>query len=179
MAKRHPFKKTKPGEPIPVTARQLESFMLEHNGRFNSRDYDKLERMELTESPVRDAIVALQAERDDIGAKIYDPDQVREILEELTNQLDSLADKMKGADSWQKDQLVRKLVTNLEINNKNEVSFRWKKPLENVFNQALKNRTRFISRRLRGVADKSHTPKCANYFSKMSSRATFTPVNFR
>ena len=41
------------------------------------------------------------------------------------------------------DQLVRKLVTNLEINNKNEVSFRWKKPLENVFNQALKNRTRF------------------------------------
>ena len=47
MAKRHPFKKTKPGEPIPVTARQLESFMLEHNGRFNSRDYDKFERMEL------------------------------------------------------------------------------------------------------------------------------------
>ena len=54
MAKRHPFKKTKPGEPIPVTARQLESFMLEHNSRFNSRDYDKFERMELTESPVRD-----------------------------------------------------------------------------------------------------------------------------
>ena len=54
MAKRHPFKKTKPGEPIPVTARQLESFMLEHNDRFNSRDYDKLERMEVMESPVRD-----------------------------------------------------------------------------------------------------------------------------
>ena len=30
--------------------------MLEHNGRFNSRDYDKFERMELMESPVRDAI---------------------------------------------------------------------------------------------------------------------------
>lgn len=41
MAKRRPFKKVKPGEPIPVTARQLESFMLEHNGKFNSRDYDK------------------------------------------------------------------------------------------------------------------------------------------
>lgn len=94
----------------------------------------------------RDAIAALQAERDDISAKIYDPGQVREILEELTNQLNSLADKMKSADSWQKDQLVRKLVTNLEINNKNEVSFRWKKPLENVFNQALKNRTRFGAR---------------------------------
>ncbi len=90
----------------------------------------------------RDAIAALQAERDDISAKIYDPDQVREILEELTNQLDSLADKMKSADSWQKDQLVRKLVTSLEISNKNEVSFRRKKPLKNVFNQALKNRTR-------------------------------------
>ena len=60
MAKRHIFKKTKPGESIPVTARQLESFMLEHNGRFNSRDYDKFERMELMESPVRDAIHELK-----------------------------------------------------------------------------------------------------------------------
>lgn len=60
MAKRHTFKKTKPGEPIPVTARQLESFMLEHNGRFSSRDYDKFERMELMESPVRDAIHELK-----------------------------------------------------------------------------------------------------------------------
>ncbi|MGN1313083.1 MAG: hypothetical protein ACI4VS_02805 [Candidatus Nanosyncoccaceae bacterium] len=60
MAKRHTFKKVKPGEPIPVTARQLESFMLEHNGGFNSRDYDKFERMELMESPVRDAIHELK-----------------------------------------------------------------------------------------------------------------------
>lgn len=60
MAKRHPFKKAKPGEPIPVTARQLESFMLEYNGRFNSRDCDKIERMELMESPVRDAIHELK-----------------------------------------------------------------------------------------------------------------------
>ena len=60
MAKRHPFKEAKPGEPIPVTARQLESFMLEHNGRFNSRDYNKFERMELTESSVRDAIHELK-----------------------------------------------------------------------------------------------------------------------
>ena len=60
MAKCHTFRKTKPGKPIPVTARQLESFMLEHNGRFNSRDYDKFERMELMESPVRDAIHELK-----------------------------------------------------------------------------------------------------------------------
>ena len=60
MTKRRTFKKAKPGEPISVTARQLESFMLEHNGRFNSRDYDKLERMELMKSPVRDAIHELK-----------------------------------------------------------------------------------------------------------------------
>ena len=60
MTKRHPVKKVKSGEPIPVTARQLESFMLEHNGRFNSRDYDKFERMELAESLVRDAIHELK-----------------------------------------------------------------------------------------------------------------------
>ncbi len=60
MAKRHTFKKVKPSEPIPVTARQLESLMLEHNGKFNSRDYDRLERMELTCSPVRDAVHELK-----------------------------------------------------------------------------------------------------------------------
>ena len=60
MAKRHPFKKAKPGESIPVTARELESFILEHNGRFNSRDYDKLEHMELMESPVCDVIHELK-----------------------------------------------------------------------------------------------------------------------
>ena len=56
MAKSHTFKKIKPGKPIPVTARELESFMLEHKGKFNSREYDKFERMELTYSPVRDAL---------------------------------------------------------------------------------------------------------------------------
>ena len=60
MAKRHTFKKTRPGESIPVTARQLESFMLEHKGKFNSREYDKFERMELIDSPVRDAIHELK-----------------------------------------------------------------------------------------------------------------------
>lgn len=60
MAKRHTFRKTKTGKPIPVTDRELEKFMLEHNGTFNSRDYDKFERMELMESPVRDAIHELK-----------------------------------------------------------------------------------------------------------------------
>ena len=60
MAKRHPFKKVKPGEPIPVTARELENYMIEHNGRFSSHDYDKFERTELMESPVRDAIHELK-----------------------------------------------------------------------------------------------------------------------
>ena len=110
-------------------------------GKDAPEEAKKLVKKQINEC--NDAIVALQAERDEVNDKIFDPDQVQGILEELTNQLDSLADKMKSADSWQKDQLVRKLVTNLEINNKNEVSFRWKKPLENVFNQALKNRTRF------------------------------------
>ena len=77
----------------------------------------------------RNGITALQAERSKIDAKIFDPNQVQEILEELTNQLESLSGKMKSADSWQKDQLARNLLTNLTIDNKNEVSYRWKKPL--------------------------------------------------
>ena len=69
----------------------------------------------------RNDIATLQTERDEIDAKIFDPDQVREILDELTNQLGSIGEKMKSADSWQKDQLARNMLTNLEINNKNEV----------------------------------------------------------
>mgnify|MGYP000971528171 CR=1 FL=1 len=60
MAKRHTFKKVKPGEPIPVTARELHNFLLKHNNKFNSRDYDKFECMELTYSPIRDAIHELK-----------------------------------------------------------------------------------------------------------------------
>ena len=71
--------------------------------------------------------------RDEINNKIFDPDQVQEILDEPTNQLDSLADKMKSGDSWQKDQLARDLFTNLEINNKNEVSYRVKNLLNHCF----------------------------------------------
>ena len=94
----------------------------------------------------RNDIATLQTERDEIDAKIFDPDQVREILDELTNQLDPIGEKMKSGDSWQKDQLVRNLFTNLEISNKNEVSYRWKKPLEPLFNKRINGKTRFGAR---------------------------------
>lgn len=67
-----PIQKTKPGELIPITARQLESFMLEHNGRFNSRDYNKFERMELMESPIRDAIHELKPSLEKTLAQHFD-----------------------------------------------------------------------------------------------------------
>lgn len=91
----------------------------------------------------REDISALQLERGEIEAKIFDPDQIQEILEELTNQLESLSDKMKSGDSWQKDQLARNLFTNLEISNKNEVSYRWKKPLEPLFSKRINGKTCF------------------------------------
>ena len=71
MVKRHPFEKVKPGEPIPVTARQLESFMLEHNGRSNSRNYDKFERMELIESSVRERCRELIDAADEMTRRLY------------------------------------------------------------------------------------------------------------
>lgn len=55
MAKRHIFKKVKPGEPIPVTARQLDSFMLEHKGKFGSLITIYLSAWKLTEPPICDA----------------------------------------------------------------------------------------------------------------------------
>lgn len=44
-------------------------------------------------------IATLQTELDKIDAKIFGPDQVREILDELTSQLDFIDKKMKSADS--------------------------------------------------------------------------------
>ena len=41
----------------------------------------------------RNDITTLQVERDEVDAKFFDPDQVREILDELTNQLDSIGEK--------------------------------------------------------------------------------------
>ena len=46
--------------------------MLEHNGRFNSHDYDKFERMELMESPVRDAIHELKTYSPETLAQRFD-----------------------------------------------------------------------------------------------------------
>jgi len=63
-------------------------------------------------------------------------DQVREILDGLTNQLGSIGEKMKSANSWQKGQLSRNSFKNPEINNKNEASFRWKKSPKHIFNNA-------------------------------------------
>ena len=119
----------------------------------------------------RNDIATLQTERDAIDAKIFDPDQVREILDELTNQLDSLADKMKSADSWQKDQLVRKLVTNLKINNKNEVSFRWKKPLENVLTRLLRTELGLVPETgLEPARHQAYAPK-AYVYTNFTTRA--------
>ena len=89
------------------------------------------------------SIASLQIERDEINNKIFDPDQVQEILDELTNQLDSLADKMKAGDSWQKDQLARNLFTNLEVSDKKEVSYRVRRPLESLLSGRLTEKSRF------------------------------------
>ncbi len=61
MAKRHIFKKSKPGEPIYVTKRQLCNYMNAHKGNLSTRDYEKFKRMELIDSPVRDALWELRS----------------------------------------------------------------------------------------------------------------------
>ena len=48
------------------------------------------------------------------------------------NQLDSLADKMKSDDSWQKDQLTRNLFTNLEINQQKTILYKYKEPFQTL-----------------------------------------------
>lgn len=46
--------------------------MFEHKGKFNSRDYDKFGRMELMESPVRDAIHELKTYSPETLAQRFD-----------------------------------------------------------------------------------------------------------
>lgn len=51
---------SKNNEPICVTARQVETFLYSRNGKLTSRDYDKLMRMKLVKSSVRDVIWELK-----------------------------------------------------------------------------------------------------------------------
>lgn len=65
MAKRRISKKSKPGEPIYVTKRQLCNYMDAHKGNLSTRDYEKFKRMELVDSPVRDALWELRSYSDE------------------------------------------------------------------------------------------------------------------
>ena len=51
---RHIYKESSSGQPIPITARQLEALSDLRNGKLTTRDYEKLKRMELVDSPVRE-----------------------------------------------------------------------------------------------------------------------------
>lgn len=82
----------------------------------------------------RQAIADLQAERDHLAEKIFNPDQVQEVLTELTNNLSSLGFKIRSGDSWQKDQLARKLLTNIELGNQNRLTYRYKSPFSDILN---------------------------------------------
>lgn len=60
MTKRSIYKKTKNGEPIEVTARQLTELYEKHEGVLASRQYNDLKEMVLVDSSVRDAKWALR-----------------------------------------------------------------------------------------------------------------------
>ena len=60
MAKCPLYTELKPGESIPVTKRQLHAFRDSRGGKMTTRDYEKLKRMELVDSSVRDAIWELK-----------------------------------------------------------------------------------------------------------------------
>ena len=60
MAKRPNIKKTKPNKSILITKRQLYAFHDSRGGKMTTRDYEKLKRMELIDSPVHDAIWELK-----------------------------------------------------------------------------------------------------------------------
>ncbi len=55
MSKNRIYKRPKNGEPIKITARQLERLYDENDGAFSSRQYKDMKRMQLVESSVRDA----------------------------------------------------------------------------------------------------------------------------
>ena len=67
--------------------------MLEHNGKFNSRDYDKFERMELMESPARNAIHELKTYSLETLAQCFDV-RLFECGKRVFARLDAEDDKM-------------------------------------------------------------------------------------
>lgn len=91
----------------------------------------------------RQDIVSLQADRDVIAARIFDPAAAEEILAEITNKLSSLGFKIRNANSWEKDQLARKLLTNIELSDDERLIYRYKEPIPELLSN--KKMTEVIS----------------------------------
>lgn len=147
--------------------------IVEHNLYYVLRIHHEMVKEQLEE--YSEDIASLQIKRDEINGKIFDPYQVQEILDELTNQLDSLADKMRSDDSWQKDQLARNLFTNLENNQQKTVLYRYKEPFQTLISGVKQTKLHMVSREgfepstpgLKGPCSNllSYRPKYLQYYT--------------
>ena len=66
----------------------------------------------------------------DLRAKIKNPEQIKLAKEDFLNLLNSLGNKMRNADAWQKDQIARKIFLNLTIDNEKRLTYRLKEPFD-------------------------------------------------
>ena len=65
--------------------------------------------------------------------KVKDPVKIKLTRSQLLNLLKNLPDKMKAANTYQKDLLCRKMMLNLVVDNKNTPTIIWKEPFATLF----------------------------------------------
>ena len=65
--------------------------------------------------------------------KIKDPARIKLTRTQLLNLVKNMSDKMKAANTYQKDVLCRKMMLNLVVDNKNAPTIIWKEPFATLF----------------------------------------------
>ncbi len=72
----------------------------------------------------------LREEIANLKAQIKNPERIKIAKEDFLNLLNSLGDKMRNANAWQKDQIARKIFLNLTIDNEKRLTYRLKEPFD-------------------------------------------------
>lgn len=91
------------------------------SGRYNAR----IQELELDNNQ-------LEAECDELQAKIKNPERLKLSQQEFVNLMKSLGNKMRSADIIQKDKIARKIFVNLYLDDQKRLTYLCKEPFDSV-----------------------------------------------
>lgn len=89
-----------------------------------------IERLERQAEVISIDMSELRGEIEKLKEKVKSPERIKLAKEDFLNLLNSLGNKMRNANAWQKDQIARKIFLNLTIDNEKRLTYRLKEPFD-------------------------------------------------